>query len=275
MGGFHANSLRNGRAFALVGVVDPLDPEWPGVAWNVDLARALESLRPEAVVLATPPETHAPLARICLDAGCHVLLEKPICPDPLEARQLAEEFRSRGRVLFGGHSERFHPVVLALRDQLTKTPAWKSLRSHRHGPPPPNIPEGGAVLDLAIHDLDLALRLAGTLELAQVRRDGTGTTEALLVGTGRTVSVTAGYRPERGRTWELETDDGIWHADLLGGTLAWHPRTGAAKALDIPALDALETEHAAFRAAIEGGDWWEDLQPQIRAVELAREILSA
>jgi hypothetical protein len=39
--------------------------------------------------------------------------------------------------------------------------------------------------------------------------------------------------------------------------------------------DALEREHEAFRTACDGSDWWEDLQPQIRAVELAREILAS
>ena len=274
MGTFHARALERGGVFSLVGVVDAKDPGWSGVTWLPDLSQALEQLRPEAVVVATPPATHAVLARTCLAAGCHVLLEKPISPDPRDARTLAEEFRRRGRVLFGGHSERFHPVFLALREELTTAPKWKSLRCHRQGPPPKTLPEGGAVLDLAIHDLDLALRLEGTLALAEVRTHGKGRTEALLAGGDRTVSITVGYQPARRRTWELEMDDGIWQADFLGGTLDWHPRSGASRRLAVALRDALEREHEAFREALEGGEWWRDLQPQLRAVELAREILS-
>ena len=274
MGSFHARALERGRAFSLAGVVDPTDPTWPGIPWDADLAHALEQLRPDAAIIATPPATHADLARTCLQAGCHVLVEKPICPDALEARQLAESFRERGRILFGGHSERFHPVFLRLQPELSHTPRWRSLRCIRQGPPPVTLPNGGAVLDLAIHDLDLALRLAGTLTLAGVRQSNTGLTESILVGGDRTVSVTAGYTPMRMRIWELEVNDGIWLADFLGGTLEWLPRSGPVRRMEISPRDALEQEHEAFRLACDGGDWWEDLQPQIRAVELAREILS-
>jgi predicted dehydrogenase len=231
-------------------------------------------MKPDAVILATPPATHADLARVCLEAGCHALMEKPICPDPAQARELAKAFRRRGRVLFGGHSERFHPVFLALMAQMAKSPGWKALRCHRLGPPPTAIPEGGAVLDLAIHDLDLALRLAGPLEVEEVRRDDLGLTEALLAGSDRRVSITVGYQGAKRRTWELETEDGIWHADFLAATLELRSRSGSIRKVEISGRDALEREHEAFREAIEGADWWEDLQPQIRAVELAREILS-
>jgi len=266
--------LQRGNAFTLAGVVDPTDPGWSGGTWFPDLSLALEQLRPQAVLIATPPETHAVLARTCLSAGCHVLLEKPICPDPREARSLAEEFRKAGRVLFGGHSERFHPVFLALQEELTKRPGWKSLRCHRLGPPPRILPDGGAVLDLAIHDLDLALRLDPSLALEVVHHLGSGLTESILAGDGRTVSIAVGYRSARLRAWELETDDGIWQADFLGATLDWHPRSGEVRRLAIAPQDALEREHEAFRGAFEGGEWWNDLQPQIRAVELAWEILS-
>lgn len=273
MGSFHAQALGRGNAFSMVGVVDPTDPGWTGVPWHCALESALESLQPDAAILATPPATHATLARVCLDAGCHVLVEKPICPDPLEARKLAEAFRQGGRVLFGGHSERFHPVFRALVEELTLAPGWNSLRCHRQGPEPKIPPQGGAVLDLAIHDLDLALRLAGTLALAEVRFPEAGRTESRLLAGDRSVSVTVGYQTTPRRTWELETDNGIWRVDFLGGTLEHRSRSGAIRTIEIPAHDALEREHEAFRAACDGGDWWSDLQPQIRAVELAREIL--
>lgn len=275
MGTFHAQALERGQAFSLVGVVDPVDPGWSGIPWSPDLSGALESLQPDSVIVAAPPAIHADLARACLEAGCHVLLEKPICPDPREARRLADAFKGRGRVLFGGHSERFHPVFLALMRELAKTPRWRFLRCHRLGPRPRILPDGGAVLDLAIHDLDLALRLDPALAFAKVLHIAQGLTESLLVGGGRTASITAGYQPARRRTWELAMDDGTWCADFLGSALEWRPNEGSTRSVEIPPQDALEREHQAFRVACEGGDWWEDLQPQIRAVELAREILGA
>lgn len=55
-----------------------------------DLARLLDAVHPDSVVIATPPHTHAALARIALSAGCAVYLEKPPVPLPSELAELNE-----------------------------------------------------------------------------------------------------------------------------------------------------------------------------------------
>ena len=269
----HLRALGRNASVSVVGVVDPDAPGWPGISWEPDLASALDRLQPQAVVVAVPPDAHASVARICLGAGCHVLLEKPICPGAGEARRLAEEFRMAGRVLFGGQTERFHPVFRKLRSELERVTGWRSIRCVREGPAPQTVPEGGAVLDLAVHDLDLALRLGGSLALMETRELDTGSVRSLLGAGNRSVEMVVGYQPWRRRTWEVDCDEGIWQADLLARTLDWHPRGGVRRALEIAGGDALEIEHLRFLDACRGGEWWGDLQIQIQAVALAREIL--
>lgn len=271
MGSLHAQALRRGRAWTLAGVADLRPPRWD-IPWSPDLRELLERIHPEAVVVAVPPQQHERIARICLEHGCHVLLEKPICPTAPVAQALADEFRRAGQVLFGGHSERFHPVFRAMVRELSNHRPLR-LRCARQGPPPQPLPEGGAVLDLAIHDLDLVQRLVPGLRLEGVDRDEEGRLRAHLgAADGSRVEVVCAYGAFRRRSWIIESGTKIWNADFLEHRL----ERSCGSPVELPPEDALELEHLRFWSACRGEfDWWADLQPQIQAVELAREILEA
>jgi hypothetical protein len=72
----------------------------------------------------------------------------------------------------------------------------------------------------------------------------------------------------------VESEEGIWQADLLARTLDWCPNGGVRTPFGIDGGDALEMEHLRFLEACRGGgEWWRDLQIQIQAVDLACEIL--
>ncbi|HYB94667.1 MAG TPA: Gfo/Idh/MocA family oxidoreductase [Vicinamibacterales bacterium] len=110
--------------------------------------------RVEAVVIATPTESHASIAERLLDAGVHMLIEKPITQTVEEAdRVIAAALRS-GAVLAVGHSERFNPAVMAARAYI-KDPRF--IEVHRLGTMPGRSLDIDVVLDLMIHDLDLIL----------------------------------------------------------------------------------------------------------------------
>ena len=75
----------------------------------------------DALVVATPPATHAPIVRAALTAGKHVLCEKPLATDAAEARDLAALADEVGRVLVVDHVLRYSPLLsalLPLRDGL-------------------------------------------------------------------------------------------------------------------------------------------------------------
>ena len=70
----------------------------------------------DAVIIATPPSTHAPLAERALTAGKHVLIEKPMTTSSLEAELLLEMADDAGVVLMAGHTFEYNPAVRKLRD---------------------------------------------------------------------------------------------------------------------------------------------------------------
>lgn len=69
----------------------------------------------DAVVLATPPESHARLARLAVNAGKHVFVEKPLATSLADGLELQQAARTANRLVMAGHLLRFHGGVAALR----------------------------------------------------------------------------------------------------------------------------------------------------------------
>ncbi|HEY0699524.1 MAG TPA: Gfo/Idh/MocA family oxidoreductase, partial [Micromonospora sp.] len=111
----------------------------------------------DAVVLASPSETHADLGARVLRAGRDLLVEKPIATSVADARRLIDLAEAGDRVLMVGHIERFNPVVTELQ-RLVDDPL--SVEITRVGPYSGRA-LADVVLDLMIHDVDLARAVAG------------------------------------------------------------------------------------------------------------------
>ena len=124
--------------------------------------------RTDAISLVTPTETHFDLASRLLDAGKHVLVEKPITRTPEEATRLTRKGREKGVVLQVGHVERFNPVFKSLRT-IARDPRF--IEVHRLSPFPRRSTDIGVVLDLMIHDLDIVLAF---VDSPPVSVEGTG-----------------------------------------------------------------------------------------------------
>jgi predicted dehydrogenase len=110
----------------------------------------------DAVSVATPTETHYEVARIFLERGKHVLVEKPITDSLREAGELVALARGNKCVLQVGHVERFNPVMRYLNDALQEA---RFIEVHRLSPYPGRSTDIGVVLDLMIHDIDVVLSL--------------------------------------------------------------------------------------------------------------------
>jgi predicted dehydrogenase len=80
---------------------------------------AAEAGRLDFVDIATPPSDHAAIAHLALDAGLHVLCEKPLTTSLTEARSLLEHAQKARRVLFPCHNYKHAPVVKAIREVIT------------------------------------------------------------------------------------------------------------------------------------------------------------
>lgn len=81
-------------------------------------AEMLERERPDGVVIATPHATHYELARQCLLAGAHVMLEKPMTLHAADARALTELARERGRELSIGYTHTYSPHAIRAREVM-------------------------------------------------------------------------------------------------------------------------------------------------------------
>ncbi|MGH7229643.1 MAG: Gfo/Idh/MocA family protein [Nitrospiraceae bacterium] len=122
----------------------------------------------DAVSVAVPTSAHHAVVKTCLDAGVHVLVEKPIAVTTAEAQELVGLARKRGRVLQVGHVERFNPVVRAVRPSIGK-PGF--IECHRLSPFGERGTDVDVVLDLMIHDLDMVLSF-GPGPVEEVRAAG-------------------------------------------------------------------------------------------------------
>lgn len=85
-----------------------------------NLAQLLEEQRPDVVHVLTPPQTHAALALQAMEAGCHVLVEKPMALSLQEADAMIAAARARGVKLCVNHNQLFDPVFLQARRLIEK-----------------------------------------------------------------------------------------------------------------------------------------------------------
>ena len=108
----------------------------------------------DVVSIAVPTSAHYRVAKACLNAGKHVLIEKPIAVNSTEAMELVELAKAKGCRIQVGHSERFNPIMHVMRPHIRR-PAF--IESHRIGPYSERGTDVDVVLDLMIHDIDLVL----------------------------------------------------------------------------------------------------------------------
>lgn len=114
---------------------------------------------PDAVSIVVPTSLHFDVARTAMEAGIHVLVEKPVTTRPDEAEELLKLAAKKDLVLQVGHIERFNSAVRYI-SQTVHTPIY--LESKRIGPFSPRINDVGVVLDLMIHDIDIVLSLVSS-----------------------------------------------------------------------------------------------------------------
>jgi len=151
MGRYHAEKFARLPGVELAAVVDP-DPARAQVS---DFRKILGKV--EAAVIAVPTNLHHEVARACLEKGMHVLIEKPIAATLAEADDLVDLAAQRRLVLQVGHVQRYSNAFQALARRVDKAlyvSAERLAGFKQRGA------EVDVILDLMIHDLDLALSIA-------------------------------------------------------------------------------------------------------------------
>lgn len=122
----------------------------------------------EAVSVATPTVSHHEITCAFLEAGVHVLVEKPIARTLAEADEMIRAAESKNLVLQVGHIERFNPAFVALRRHISRP---RFFEAHRMGVFTPRSLDIDVVMDLMVHELDI---IASLVKSEVVKLDAVG-----------------------------------------------------------------------------------------------------
>jgi predicted dehydrogenase len=160
LGRFHAQKYATSPRSRLFAVVDQNAAAAAAVAREL----GVESLtdyrellgKVEAVSIVTPTPTHYAIAQEFLEAGAHVLVEKPMTVTVEEGAALVAAAKAAGRILQVGHLERFNAALQAVQPILTVP---RFIESARLAPFKQRGTDVDVVLDLMIHDIDLILSI--------------------------------------------------------------------------------------------------------------------
>ena len=278
-GRYHALKVAASPRTQLMGVFDP-DLEraktvgWEAGAKEISFPAMLDLV--DAVIIAAPAEVHYDLAIQALQAGKHVLVEKPIAATLRQADEMAALAAQRGLVLQVGHQERFSAAYQAMSGRMG-APLY--IEATRIAPFKPRGTDVSVILDLMIHDLDMVLALINS-EIESI--DAVGAPVAsphedianarLRFRNGAVATITASrISPRTERRMRIFAQDFYMAADFSARTLTVIARTPQDRGL-LPGQqpvagvagfgvedvsweehDSLAAEHAAFAASVLDG----------------------
>jgi len=229
-------------------------------------------------VVAAPTAFHLEIGLELARAGVHALIEKPVAPNPDDARALVQAFRSAGLIGAVGHIERFNPALLAMRQKLEEGLLGEiyQISTRRQGPFPSRIADVGVVKDLATHDIDLTAWVAQSpyksVSARTTHKSGRAH-EDMLVAVGELENgvivnhVVNWLSPFKERNTTVIGDNGALVADTLTADLTYYQNATILSTWDnlrafrgvaegdviryaLNKTEPLLTEHIAFRNAV-------------------------
>lgn len=271
-GRFHALKVAANPRAVLAGIYDADPARSAAVAREAgsEPASSIEALiaGADAVVIAAPAEAHFEIARHALEAGKHVLVEKPIAATLAQADALAAQAAARGLVLQVGHLLRYTAEHKAISERITR-PLY--IEATRIAPFKPRGTDVSVILDLMIHDLDLVLSLVAS-DIAAVDAMGAAVSSEfedianarVRFANGCVAAITASrVSLKTERRMRIFSEEGYLSADFGARSLTM---IGREKGIPLPGTggfrreqiswgdhDAMQAEHAAFTASILDG----------------------
>ncbi|MGH9404208.1 MAG: Gfo/Idh/MocA family protein [Terriglobia bacterium] len=123
----HAAQITRLKGCEIVGVCDreplmarQLFERFPVKRHYSDLGELLSDARPDVVHVTTPPDSHFPIAKLALESGCHVYIEKPFALSEPEARVLVETAEMNGLKATAGHNGQFRHAARRMRKLVSE-----------------------------------------------------------------------------------------------------------------------------------------------------------
>lgn len=292
-GRLHAQKYANLPGVTLVGIADADGNRAQTLAndFGVTGFAGWRTMLPhvDVVTIAAPARVHGEIGVGCLNQGKHVFVEKPLAANLREADALIRVAEMRGLVLHTGHQERFVMRHLGLFDGNVKP---LRIESHRAAPFSPRNTDVSVVLDLMIHDIDLAhqlnpapvIRVQSNERLLHARSDEVHAVLTLI--DGMEIDLFASRMADaRKRYMRVTYPDGEIYIDFLTREMtnttprklkALGSTDGGADGMPCPSADPLGHGVAQFLAAVAEG------RPSViaprdarRALETALSILDA
>jgi predicted dehydrogenase len=271
-GRFHARHYKECPGADLVAVVDVAREKADALAGEFGVLgftdhRELAG-RIDAASIAVPTSRHYEVARDLLEAGVHVLVEKPITSEVAEAAALNRLAQEKGLVLAVGHIERYSAPFLALADSVSR-PLY--IESSRISQWKPRATDVDVVLDLMIHDVDIIL---GLVKSRVARIDAAGApvlnptediaSARIVFEDGCVANVTASrISGKTQRTMRVFQPDSYIVCDFgerrisrfikTGDPLVQGPAAITADAWEVPHHDSLAKEIAEFVSCVRSG----------------------
>lgn len=236
----------------------------------------------EAISLATPTETHFKIGSECINAGKHLLIEKPLAKTSEEAKKLLELAKSKELVLAVGLIERFNPAFQELCKLIRKEKII-GINIKRLSPFPERITDTNVIQDMMIHDLDLLVNLLPKDEIETLKAEGCKVKSEKLDKVSASIYFNSGIiaRLEANRVFGIKsrkiaviTEKGMLEADLLSKRVYVHNFEHHIPSIHFTkSYDQLTAELADFVKSVKNRTRPKvDAEDGYRALKLAEEV---
>ncbi|KAH8651388.1 quinate utilization oxidoreductase QutH [Xylariales sp. PMI_506] len=183
----HLDHVLKNPSTELVALIDPAPvakgmAEEKGIPYFASIGAMLQSpdvARPDAAIVCTPNHTHIPLALELVEAGIHVLVEKPLSTDAISGASLVLRAKEKGVQVLVGHHRRFNPYVVATKqaiesglvgDITAMSALWTAYKPEPYFTSDPKSAwrsskkdGGGVVLINLVHEIDILQYLFGPI----------------------------------------------------------------------------------------------------------------
>lgn len=238
----------------------------------------------DAMIIATPTITHFEIAKACLLAGKHIMVEKPFTGNQAKAKELIALAEEKNLLAAAGLIERFNPTFLRLMKEI-RGEKIIGLDIKRLSPLPERITDTDVIFDMMFHDIDL-LNLIMPVEIETIEARGEKIRTKMLDRVVATLHHTSGavsrieasrVFTDRTRRITITCERNMVEADLLKKSIYIRDFSSPSPTtVPVKPADQITEELKNFVAAIRGKDRLKaPAAAALKAIELAERIKSA
>ena len=231
MGQFHLNVINQINSINLSGIYDSDEKHLNEISskYNLNSFKSLDEAidKCDAVIIASPTKFHFDIAKKSIQKGKHVLVEKPMTENFIQAEELETMVKEKNIIFQVGHVERFNGAVQELH-HIIENPYL--IEARRLAPFTPRITDVGVVFDIMIHDLDIVTSLVKkplirfSASGKRIKTNNEDIASALLEFEGNTIATISASRvtQEKIRTLSISSEEAHFILDYATKDITIH-----------------------------------------------------